>query len=113
MIGSGETWYQIVRVGFDGSAETLRAFHSWYDDVHIPAMTATPGIRSCSRFVDVTSDSELLAIWEIDHPSVYQHPAAVASAGWGKFAANIGWCTVTYAKQEGPVRKFGTAADPQ
>jgi hypothetical protein len=108
--GSHETWYQIVRVGFDGSADALSAFHRWYDSVHIPAMTAAPGIRSCDRFVDVNSDSALLAIWEIDHPSAYQHPIALAGAGWGEFAENIEWCTVTYVKQEGAVRKFGTAA---
>ncbi|WP_375504130.1 hypothetical protein [uncultured Jatrophihabitans sp.] len=110
MTEADETWFQVVRVDFEGTADTLGAFHQWYDEVHIPAMTAAPGIRSCSRFVDVNSPSALLAIWEIDHPSAYEHPAAVAGAGWGQFAPNVAGCTVTYTKQVGTVRRFGTAA---
>jgi hypothetical protein len=112
MTEPGETWYQIVRVGFEGTAEALSAFHRWYDEVHIPTMTAAPGIRSCIRFAELNSSSALLAIWEIDHPSVYQHPTALAAAGWGEFSEYIDWCTVAYAKREGAVRKFGSAADP-
>jgi hypothetical protein len=107
-----ETWYQMVRVGFRGTDEQVAAFHQWYEETHIPAMTATPGIRSCTRFAQLDSASDFLAIWEIDHPSVYQHPTAKAAAGWAEFAPNIEWCTVGYAKREGDLRRFGTAADP-
>ncbi len=109
---SDETWYQLVHVGFNGDADRVKAFHKWYEEVHIPAMVATPGIRSCSRFAKLGSDSTFLAIWEIDNLDVYQHPTYLAARGWGEFAPNIEWCRVIECKREGPERKFGTAADP-
>lgn len=68
-----------------------RRFTELYDTEHVPALMAVPGVRSCSRFKLVWSDTqdmpEYLAIYEVDAadvPKSQEWRQASASGDWPK-----------------------------
>jgi hypothetical protein len=66
-------------------------FTELYDAEHVPALMAVPGVRSCSRYKLVWTDSEdmpeYMAIYDVDAPDVPKSPQwreASATGEWPK-----------------------------
>lgn len=64
------------------------AFNSWYDDVHIPELTALPGVLGATRFTLTDTQSEgalpdhkYLTLYEIDGDDVEGVLEVVKAAG--------------------------------
>lgn len=77
----------IVQLAIPRSLE--QHFTELYDTDHVPALMTVPGVRSCSRYKLVWSDTdempEYLAIYDVDAPDVpksQQWREASASGKW-------------------------------
>lgn len=67
----------IVVLTNPASADHEAAYNAWYDDVHIPEITALPGVLSATRFMltpeqpeGSTYEHAYLALYEIDGSDV-------------------------------------------
>jgi hypothetical protein len=56
-------------------------FNKWYDDEHIPALAAVPGVSCARRFRATQGHLKYVALYHVESPEV------VASAAWKKAAA--------------------------
>jgi hypothetical protein len=56
-------------------------FNKWYDDEHIPALAAVPGVSCARRFRATQGHLKYVALYHVASPEV------VASAAWKKAAA--------------------------
>jgi hypothetical protein len=73
--------------------------------VHIPAILAVPGMRSVRRYEEIDSDNSFLAIWEIDSPAVFDHPAYAKAKGWGPWEPHISEWSISLLEQHRPERR--------
>jgi len=68
-------------------------FTELYDEEHVPALMTVPGVRSCSRFKLVWSDTpdmpEYLATYDVDAPDVPKSPEWRKASGVGKWPTEI------------------------
>lgn len=78
----------VVQLSIPQSIEVR--FKELYDNEHIPALMAVPGVRACTRYQLVWADTdempEHLAIYDVDGPDVPNSPewhAASAVGQWG------------------------------
>jgi len=64
-------------------------FTELYDAEHVPALMAVPGVRACSRYKLLWSDSdempEYLAIYDVDAPDVPRSPQWREASGKGEW----------------------------
>jgi hypothetical protein len=63
------------------SPEVEDEFNKWYDDEHIPALAAVPGVSCARRFRATQGHLKYVALYHVASPEV------VASAAWKKAAA--------------------------
>jgi hypothetical protein len=54
------------------SADVDAEFNRWYDEVHLPEMTAIDGIVSARRFAPVGKDGPYVAIYELEGEDLEQ-----------------------------------------
>lgn len=68
-------------------------FTELYDIEHVPALMTVPGVRSCSRFKLVWSDTpempEYLAIYDVDAPDVPKSKEWREASGSGRWPEEI------------------------
>jgi hypothetical protein len=73
----------LLQVMIDAEPECEDEFHGWYDEEHLPALVAVPGILSARRFVridDGGQDRRFLAVYELENEGVVT-TAAFMEAG--------------------------------
>jgi hypothetical protein len=63
--------FLFVAIG-DAPAEHEAEFNQWYDQEHIPLLTAVPGVISARRFKDPSGKPRYLALYELDDASVLE-----------------------------------------
>lgn len=68
-------------------------FTELYDQEHVPALMAVPGVRSCSRLKLVWADTpdmpEFLAIYDVDAPDVPKSPEWRNASNAGEWPTEI------------------------
>lgn len=73
----------LLLVGMTPSAATDAAFNAWYDDEHVPALAAVPGVLSARRFRSrETGGTKYVALYHLRAPGV------VDSAEWKHASAS-------------------------
>lgn len=97
-------YFHVVRCVF-GAPELLGKWTQWYETVHIPAILAVPGMRSVTRYAEIGSDNSFLAVWEIDSPAVFDHPAYAEARGWGPWEPYIREWSISLLEQHRPERR--------
>lgn len=78
--GAGGLLVNAMNVAPDHDAE----FNEWYDNEHIPALAAVPGVLSARRFKDPNGTHRYLALYHVKSPEV------TTGADW-KTAAATPW----------------------
>ena len=76
-----------VRVEVDPERED--DWNRWYNEVHVPAVLACPGIRNAKRYRAVLGKPKYTALYDIDDEKVLQSPEMKAILGWGEFEPHI------------------------
>ena len=61
--------------------EHEREFNDWYDQEHIPALSAVPGTLSARRFRDMTGTHRYVALYHLESPEVTMTEAWKKGAG--------------------------------
>jgi antibiotic biosynthesis monooxygenase (ABM) superfamily enzyme len=75
------------------------AWNRWYDQVHLPEITACPGFRQSARYVSEEGDKRrYLAIYEIDGPAALRSVEFNQRRGWREFAASVTWTSRIYRR---------------
>lgn len=69
---SADSGFLFVAIG-DSPPEHEEEFNKWYDEEHIPLMTAVPGVLSARRFRDPSGNPPYLALYELAGASVLEH----------------------------------------
>jgi len=90
----------IVTAQIDASVED--AWNEWYDEVHLPAALACPGVISGSRYVSTGDASKIdhgerstertkiyTTVYEIESPQTLLTPEFKAMRGWYLFSEHI------------------------
>jgi hypothetical protein len=74
------------------SPEQAPAFHRWYDETHLPEMTALEGVVSARRFAPSDDNGPFVAIYELDAEDIDAVRARVTEAGkTGKLSPPAGF----------------------
>ncbi len=68
---SGKAAFLFLAVG-DAPEEYEAEFNQWYDQEHIPLLSAVPGVISARRFKDPDGNPRYLALYELDEASVLE-----------------------------------------
>jgi hypothetical protein len=74
--GQPEGGLMAMRLGTKPANEA--DFNAWYDQEHLPALSAVPGVIACRRFSSTDATPKYLAIYHLTSPEVQ------ASAEWKK-----------------------------
>lgn len=75
------------------------AWNAWYNDIHLPEITACPGFRQSARYVaDQNGERHYLAIYEIDGPDALQSAEFQQRRGWREFAGRVKWTSRLYRR---------------
>lgn len=81
----------VAQLAIPGALE--QRFTELYDNEHVPALMAVPGVRSCSRFKLVWADTsdmpEYLAIYDVDASDVPKSPEWLKASGTGDWPKEI------------------------
>ena len=108
--GTGE-YFHVIRWRFVGSDEEFTRWSQWYDDVHVPAILAVPGMRSFTRYGQLGTSREFLTVWRMDGPQVFDQPAYAAARGWGPWENHIERWTISLLEHARAPRRFGAAGE--
>jgi hypothetical protein len=84
--GQPESGLMVMRL--DVTTESEPDFNAWYDQEHLPALSAVPGVIACRRFIALEGGPKYLAIYHLTSPAVQ------ASAEW-KQAIDTPWSART------------------
>jgi antibiotic biosynthesis monooxygenase (ABM) superfamily enzyme len=80
----------VVDAAVDPSFEA--AWNEWYNDVHLPEITACPGIRQSARYVCAQDGARhYIAIYEVDGPETLRSAEFNQRRGWREFAGHVKW----------------------
>jgi hypothetical protein len=74
----------LLVVGVQPESGYEEEFNAWYDEEHIPFLTAVPGVLGVRRFQAIRDDLPYVAIWELANADVR------GSEDWRR-AANTPW----------------------
>lgn len=55
-------------------------FNRWYDEEHVPRLSQVPGVLRARRFRDPHGEPRYIALYELAHAGVIEHPAWKAAA---------------------------------
>lgn len=84
-------WIYVVQLEIPAAHEAT--FNRLYDDEHVPALLAVPGVRSCQRYkmewADTPTMPRYLAIYEVDGPDVPKSPAWRAASDSGNWPHQV------------------------
>ncbi len=72
----------ILLVGMTPGASVEAAFNAWYDDEHVPALAAVPGVLCARRFRSGEAGTKYVALYHLTGPEV------VDSAAWKHASAS-------------------------
>lgn len=78
--GAGGLLVNAMNVAPEHEAE----FNEWYDNEHIPALRAVPGVMAARRFKDMKGTHRYLALYHLENPDVASGAAwkAAAASEW-------------------------------
>ena len=90
----------IVTAQIDAIVED--AWNEWYDEVHLPAALACPGVKSGARYVSIGDSSKIdhgersmekakiyTTVYEIESPQTLLTPEFKAMRGWYHLSEHI------------------------
>jgi hypothetical protein len=106
---SDDPYFHVIRCRFGGPIELLAEWNEWYDNVHVPAILAVPGIRSFTRYGQLRSERDFLTVWQIDGPHIFDEPAYAAVRGFGAWEEHMQAWTISLLTNARPARRFGSA----
>lgn len=86
---SKERQLLVITVDIDPSQDT--EFNRWYDEVHVPEITACEGIHAAWRLRsdDLEQRPRYLTCYLVDGPHVLETPELLEVRGWGPFEASV------------------------
>ncbi|HEV8307233.1 MAG TPA: hypothetical protein VGW35_06155 [Methylomirabilota bacterium] len=86
---TGDRYFLVVLVDIDPREED--AFNRWYDEDHVPAIVACPGLVSGKRGVAVSpgQSPRYIAFYEATSFEAFDSPEFTRVRGWGPFAEKI------------------------
>ncbi len=85
----------IVDAAVDASVEA--DWNKWYNEVHLPEITACPGFRQSARYVSEQDGvRHYVAVYEIDGPEALRSPEFNRRRGWRQFAGHVTWTSRLY-----------------
>ena len=64
----------LLMVWVDVAPELEDEFNRWYNEEHIPELTAIPGVLNAARYEAVKSGPKHLACYELESPAVLESP---------------------------------------
>jgi hypothetical protein len=64
----------LLLVGMTPGAAVEAAFNAWYDDAHVPALAAVPGVLSARRFRTSGAGPKYVALYHLTGPGVVESP---------------------------------------
>ena len=64
----------LLMVWVDVPADKEEEFNRWYNEEHIPELTAIPGVLNAARYEAVRSGPKHLAVYELESPAVIDSP---------------------------------------
>ena len=80
----------IMEVRVNIAPDKEQEFNQWYNNVHLPEVTAVPGFVSGRRFQRVSGDEiKYMALYELESLDVLKSQAYKQVRGWGKFKSCI------------------------
>jgi antibiotic biosynthesis monooxygenase (ABM) superfamily enzyme len=81
-------WLLLVDATVEPQVE--EEWNRWYDEIHLPEITACPGFRWSARYVSDTGGARrYVSIYGVDSPDTLQTPEFRARRGWAQFAPNV------------------------
>ncbi|HEY1689109.1 MAG TPA: DUF4286 family protein [Solirubrobacteraceae bacterium] len=86
---SAERQLLVITVDIDPSQD--REFNRWYDEVHVPEITACEGIHAAWRLRSDEPEQQprYLTCYLVDGPHVLETPELLEVRGWGPFEASV------------------------
>ncbi len=106
-----DEYFHVIRWRFGGPDELFAEWSRWYDEVHVPAILAVPGMRSFTRYGHLGSDRDFLTVWRMDGPHVFDEPAYAEARGWGAWEPHIEHWTISLLEHARPPRRNGAVED--
>jgi hypothetical protein len=81
-------WILIVDAEVD--PEVDEEWNRWYDDVHLPEISASPGFRDAARYVTVADgERHYVTIYALDGPDATATAEFARRRGWGSFSDSV------------------------
>ena len=85
----------LMEVRVNIAPEKEEAFNEWYNNVHVPEITAVPGFLSGRRFKRVSGDEiEYMALYELESLDPLKSEGYKNARGWSEFEpyiSNLSW----------------------
>lgn len=106
---SGGDFFHVIRCRFGGPDNLMPEWTDWYDNVHVPAVLAVPGMQSFTRYGQLGSERDFLTVWQLDGPHVFDEPAYAAARGWGPWEEHMEHWTISLLQSVRAPRRFGSA----
>lgn len=72
-------YHYVVRTDVEPGGE--QELERWYDDEHMPALAAVPGVVLAQRLVSLDAGPRYYACYDLTTPDVLKHPAWLAARG--------------------------------
>lgn len=85
---SAAEWLFVVDVTV--AAEVEDEWNAWYDDEHLPAIAACPGVLSADRYVsDTGGGRRYLTLYALEGPAALDTAEFRAARGWYRFTPHV------------------------
>lgn len=84
---SEERFVFIAAMDVEPGKEEL--FHEVYDTEHVDAILRVPGVRSVERYEAVEGSPRWIAVYEIEHPELWNSPEFKAAADSGRWPTEV------------------------
>jgi hypothetical protein len=86
-------------------AEIEADWNRWYNEVHLPEITACPGFLSSRRYVsDSGGMRRYVAVYALAGPEAMASPEFASRRGWGPFAGRVEATVEVYSGVAGGVQ---------
>jgi hypothetical protein len=87
----------VVDAEVDLSAEA--AWNDWYNNVHLPEITACPGFGQSARYVSEHDGvRHYVAVYELDGPEALGSAEFNQRRGWREFTGRVRWTSRLYRR---------------
>ncbi len=75
------------------------AWNRWYNETHLPEITACPGFRQSGRYVSEQDGARhYIALYEVDNPEALRSAEFDQRRGWREFAGHVTWTSRLYQR---------------